>query len=162
MKLLCVLLMQYVDAFGHQYDLYLNNLLRLVPRFIYEDKPTPISMVFRQVFYGDDLGGIPPAMIGEFYIVGGLVMCLIGGFGYGLLLRMLDRNWHRLTLLSPEKQALLAVLLPIAAFDVVRVGFENSVFRIFVALVTYMVVATIGSVTAPRVVRRGQGARAVS
>lgn len=156
------LAVQYVEVFGHQYDLYLNNLLRLVPRFIYEDKPTPISIVFRQVFYGDDLGGIPPAMIGEFYIVGGLVLCLIGGFGYGLLLRMLDRNWHRLTLLSPEKQALLAVLLPIAAFDIVRVGFENSVFRIFVALIAYMAVATVASITAPRRVRRGQGARAVS
>lgn len=137
------LAVQYVERFGHETTLYFNLPLRLLPRLFYEDKPDQISLVFRRTFFGDELGGIPPALFGEFYLIGGIIGSLIGGVLFGASLRWLDNSYKKLRAKRIEVQAATVMLIPTVAFYVPRGGLDTAIFRLFLVGFAFVVLSLI-------------------
>ncbi|HUG46681.1 MAG TPA: hypothetical protein VMK31_09270 [Sphingomicrobium sp.] len=131
------LAVQYVAEAGHQPLLWLSQLESLLPRAFNPDKPQQISRLFRQLFWGDELGGVPPALVGEFYIIGGLAFCMIGGLLLGHLLRRLDQLYRYPQGRSVVEQAAIFAFIPLVSFYLVRVGMDSSIFRIVLSLLVF-------------------------
>ncbi len=144
------LAIQYVHRFGNQWFLYLDMILQLIPRAVYPSKPLQISKIFREVFFGDSLGGIPPGLWGEFYIIGGTVGVLILGTLFGMLLKFLDLSIRTAAGRSAPMQTLVFSLVPVLGIFAPRGGFDNSIFRIAVILAsTAFLVLTARFLSAP-------------
>lgn len=145
------LALQFAHEFGHQPLIYFQQALQIVPRSLIGDKELQLSVLFRQTFYGDDLGGHPPGMVGEFYLIGGVAACAVGGLAFGWLLRRLDEGFARLPEMSIARQALVASFLPFMAFYFVRVGLDSTVFRGVLLILTFLAVTAASAVVgAPR------------
>lgn len=129
---------QYVAQAGNHVALYVDAIQQLVPRAIFEDKPTQISKVFRYMFFLDQLGGIPPGLFGEFYIMGSYLGCLAWGVIFGVIMQRLDLLYGTPSSQTALGQALTASFIPIVAIFLPRGGLDNSVFRIAITLSVFL------------------------
>ena len=133
----------YVAEFGFHYGGDLIQLpLKLIPRLIYPQKQLPLGIEFRKIFWGDDLGGIPPGIIGEGYIQFGL----FGVFVYLTIILFaairvggVDMKSHSGVGLVPA----YAAIVPYVAFNLVRGGLDVGFSRISVYVICVIFVGNI-------------------
>ena len=133
----------YVSEFGFHYGSDLIQMpLKLIPRLIYPEKPLPLGIEFRKIFWGDDLGGIPPGIIGEGYIQFGL----FGVFIYLTIILFVALRVGGVDLKSHSGVGLVpayAAIVPYVAFNLVRGGLDVGFSRISVYVICVIFVGTI-------------------
>lgn len=138
-----ILSREYVLDEGYSFGkIYINNLVKPIPRSIWSGKPESLDLVIRNHFWGDKLGGVPPGVFGEFYITGGIVAAflLIPLFSLGTF--KLNRLYEYIT----EKNELVlfvSMMTPYLFFSLIRLGFDVAftrvtIFLFFLFLVKYI------------------------
>jgi len=132
-----MLLKVYVDNRGFDYGMqYISYLVRPIPRSVWADKPVPLALKIRQMFWGDMEGGIPPTVFGEFFVAFGyfgvFLGCIILGAALGFLGRLFRASFN-----DPAQSVLYALIAVTVVFSVVRTGVEIT----FVKILIYMAVA---------------------
>lgn len=124
-----VLSKKYVLDNGHDYGYqYLSYFSRLIPREVWPDKPEVLGLKFREHFFKDKLGGIPPGFFGELYVASGLIGLLIGSFLLGMFIGQLI-ELYELTFISPGRSILYVILLQNFALEIFYSGLEIVLFK---------------------------------
>lgn len=126
------LAIDYAAARGHSYgESYVNALGLIIPRDLWPDKPLQISILFREFFFGDIAGGVPPGWFGEAYVAFGVLGVVIAGLVLGFLIGRLDNaNDHIRHTDAPLIAAATGFLVPLVSYALVRGGFDIGAIRI--------------------------------
>lgn len=127
---------EYSKINGYDYGLfYASQLVRPVPRSIWEDKPLVLGKKIRDEFWGDTTGGVPAGYIGEsyisFYYFGFFVMSAFLAYVALLLTR-----WYLCSSGNRIYVFYLSVIVPYVFFNLLRTGVDTGFTRILIYLVT--------------------------
>lgn len=118
----------YTEVVGYSYGSnFVDILSRFIPRSIWPEKPYTLNLLLRQFYYGDLASGVPPTLIGEFYIALGPIGIAVGGIFYGWLLRCLA-YFKVLSLSSPAISATYIYLTLTLTVGTLKTGLEIGVF----------------------------------
>lgn len=111
---------------------FLNVLLRPVPRSIWPDKPLGVGLQMREEFYGDRLSGVPPTLLGEFYIAFGVVGMVLVGIIIALSVAYVKRNEFKSK--NPYLLGFLSLFVFSFPMEMMKAGFEIvSVYYVYYA-----------------------------
>lgn len=133
----------YTDETGYDYGkLYLYNFLKPIPRDVWVDKPLSLDLTIRDYFWGDTLGGIPPGLFGEFYIVGGSLFMLVGTIGFAMLTSRFSNALPKI-----KRDSVLfyiyVLIMPYWFFSLIRLGvdifFTRTLIALFFSYVIYVI-----------------------
>lgn len=100
----------YIDSssFEVRGEIILNQFGTLIPRFIWESKPSVLlngGNFYSQVILGrESVVTYSPTFLGELFLIGGWVSCLIGSFFAGILLKVFDN-------IVAQKKGLIFIIL---------------------------------------------------
>ena len=121
-----LLLLEYSPGeIGYYYGLYyLRPLLNFIPRAYWEEKPPlTVGSELRETVFPTASGGLPPSIIGEFYVNFGYPGILVGGVVTGISLRVLYEIWSRNT----GSVLILYIYSLIVVRVAVEPGFSNNI-----------------------------------
>lgn len=88
-------IVEYVDRAGPPgVGIVFNQFSTLVPRMIWNSKPLVVlnagNFYTKEILNIKDFITYSPTFLGELYLIGGVVVCIIGSFSSGLILRSFD------------------------------------------------------------------------
>jgi len=133
----------YTVETGYDYGYsYTTNLVRPIPRSLWKDKPQALGKKIRYHFWGDELGGVPPGLIGEYYISAGV---------FGLLFLMplftafvfMFNNMYVNSLKDKKYLLFVSMLTPYLFYSVIRLGVDVSFTRIVIFVFFFFLVKKI-------------------
>lgn len=116
--------------FGFQ---YISLFSKVIPRSLWSDKPLSLDLSIRQYFWGDTLGGVPPGLLGEFYLAGGVLGVFFISIIFGLILARLQKIFEACKADS-SFLPYLVVIVPYFSFSLIRGGFDVGFVRIAICL----------------------------
>ncbi len=141
------LAIDYSDWNGLTYgQSYLNAFALVIPRDFWPDKPLQLSILMREFYYGDTLGGAPPGLYGEALISGGIVGIVLIGIAFGLAVAKLDNiNVRAGNAGSPIDIAFAGLFVPMVPYALIRGGFDIGFIRVGIPLALSIAIVFIAN-----------------
>jgi hypothetical protein len=137
---------QYVMANGHDNGRQLLAIpLRIVPKTLYNERPTVTALKIREQFWNDGLSGTPAGIFGDLYIIGGLGALTIGSIYAGFMVGIAETT-YRLAMNERSLSPLSAILVSFCAITFLRSGLELGIMNILVDLsLLYLLMKVVGA-----------------
>lgn len=129
----------YADELGFDYGLsYLSNITRPIPRSMWAEKPQALGKLIREYFWGDTMGGVPPGLIGEFYISGGILSAVILMPIFSLLVYRMNQIYE-FSLKRADTTLFIAIFTPYVFFSLIRLGVDVAFTRVLIFIFFFYV-----------------------
>ena len=133
----------YADELGYDYGAaYLSNITRPIPRSLWPDKPQALGKLVRNHFWGDTMGGVPPGLIGEFYISGGILAAILLMPLFSYLVCKIN-HLYEISLSEHELVLFVAVFTPYVFFSLIRLGVDVAFTRILIYVFFFFILKKI-------------------
>ena len=130
---------EFVQEYGFDYGQSYANLITLpIPRSIWEEKPLQVSRVFREAYWGDSSGGIPPGLFGESYLAVGWAGVMFVSLAYGVILRKIGLR-YRISSNDSFQVATIATLGSAIGFVLIRGGLDIGVYRVGLIIASLLI-----------------------
>lgn len=127
-------------SYAHVFPIFIEAMTIAIPRWIWEDKVKPLSVLFSEEFFGLG-GGVSPTIVGESYWHAGVVGILFIPFFVGIVMRI---YWN---ILQSERNNSTTLLLLASIFPAMFLMAESlqsqinsiSIITTFIFIVVFLI-----------------------
>jgi oligosaccharide repeat unit polymerase len=123
---------------------YLWTILNVIPRRYWPEKPGTIGLYLNREFTNSKaISGVPPSLIGEFYLNYSMLGVIIGCFLFGNISALILRKYYN-NLENPKYQLLytsyLVYFIPIMVRTEIRSAINNFAYIIITLLIGSIII----------------------